>query len=197
MNRPRILLAVAKPAQRREVRTILQKEGYDIVGETDDSTEALRMIRTMRLDLVILESDLKGISGLELARIVEEDRLAPILLLVPYWQRQAVEAAYETWIFAFATKPINEATLLPAVETAIMNFEKWVKMDREIEKLKNTIAARKLIERAKGILMDEYGLSENDAYKRIRRQSMNKCIPMAEVAKAIILANDLKNDECK
>lgn len=190
----RIFVASADPSSRQNLKNMLEREGYLVIGEASDGSQALRMIRTLQPGLVILDSELQGISALEVARIIEDDQIAPIVLLAPSWHRNLLNQVSDLPIFAYIIKPVQENTLLPAIEAAIANYQRVCRLQEEISKLKETLAARKIIERAKGILMDTMGLTEADAYRRIQRESMDRCIPMKTVAEAIILAHELQID---
>lgn len=189
----RIFIASADPSSRQNLKHMLEREGYLIIGDASDGSQALRMIRTLQPGLVILDSELQGTSALEVARIIEEDRVAPIVLLATSWQRNLLNQMRELPIFAYIIKPFQENTLLPAVEAAIANYQRVCHLQEEISRLKETLAARKIIERAKGILMDAMGLTEAEAYRRIQRESMDRCLPMKRIAEAIILAHELQS----
>jgi len=184
----KIFVAIAEANLRRRIKNILSKEGYVVVGEGDDSASALRGIRAVSPDLVILDVDLPPAGGMELAKILAEDRVAPIVLLSSTWQRDLVAKAREGWVFSFVVKPINEGHLLAALESAMTSYHRMAALETEMAKLKETLETRKIIERAKGLLMDVQGLSESQAYRRMQQQSMDKSISMRAVAEAIILA---------
>ncbi len=197
MQQPRIFIASADPSARQNLKYMLIREGYLVAGEAPDGSQALRIVRTLQPDLVILDSELQGTSALEVARIVEEDRVAPIILLTSTWHRNLILRTREFPIFAYLIKPVQESTILPAVEAALANYQKMARLELEISKLKDTLASRKVIERAKGILIDTMGLSEAEAYRRMQRQSMDRCVPMKSIAEAIIVAHELKGGNSK
>ena len=176
---------------RRKLKNIFTKSGYTVVGEAEDGVNTLRMIRAMAPDLVILDFDIQGMNALELAKIVEEDRLAPIIIISNVWERELSEKARESWIFAFMVRPINEGNLLASAETAMMNFERMIQLEKEVNRLKDTIETRKIVEKAKGLLMEKLDMSESEAFSKMQHQSMDKCIPMKQVADAIILTYDI------
>lgn len=193
----KILIASQDASLRRKLKNILTKSGYNVVGEADDGVNTLRMVRTIAPDLVILDYELHGIATIELAKIIEEDRLAPIIIISSSWERELVEKARESWIFAFLVRPINEGNLLASAEAALINYNRMLKLEEEVSKLKNTIETRKIIEKAKGLLMEHLGLSEAEAFRKIQHQSMDKCIPMKQVADAIILTYDIGSGKKK
>ncbi|MDK2820300.1 MAG: two-component system, response regulator PdtaR [Clostridia bacterium] len=192
MKQPKIFVACADLAARQNLKYMLVRGGYVIAGEASDSSQALRMIRTLQPNLVLLDTDIKGTSAIEVAKIIDEDRVAPIILISSSWQRNQIIRRQNFPAFAYLIKPIQESTLFPAVEAALTNFRKVCSLEKEIDKLKETLASRKLVERAKGILMDTMGLSEAEAYRRMQRQSMDRCVPMRSIAEAIIVAHDLQ-----
>jgi len=176
---------------------ILQREGYAVVGVARDGGQALRLIHTLQPDLVILDSELTGTGALEVARFINEEQVAPIIMLASFWHRNIINKARDFPVFAYLVKPIQETTLLPAVEAALANYEKIMRLEKELNKLKETLAARKVIERAKGILMETLGLTEAEAYRRIQKQSMDRCVPMRAIAEAIIVAHELQTGQRK
>ncbi|MEW6662718.1 MAG: ANTAR domain-containing response regulator [Bacillota bacterium] len=187
----KIFIASGDNALRVALKNLLLREGYIVVGEGEDSSSTLRGVRTIIPDLVILDMDLPGMGGLGTAKILEEDRITPILLLTPHWQRELIQKAKEFWSLSFSVKPVTEAHLLPAVEIAINSFQKMRELEKEVSRLKETLETRKVVEKAKGILMQTLGISEAQAFKRIQQQAMNKSMPMKKIAEAIILSQEL------
>ncbi|MBE3581341.1 MAG: ANTAR domain-containing protein [Thermoanaerobacteraceae bacterium] len=195
MRQPRIFLASADQTSLQSLRQVLQREGYLVAGTAQDGSQALRLIHTLHPDLVILDSELIGTGALEVARFINEKQVAPIIMLASSWHRSIISKARDFPVFAYLIKPVQENVLLPAVEAALANYERLARLEGEISKLKETLATRKLIERAKGILMEHLGITEAEAYRRIQRQSMDRCVPMKNVAEAIIMAYDLQERE--
>ncbi len=195
MRQPRIFLASSDQTSLQSLRQVLQREGYLVAGTAQDGSQALRLIHTLHPDLVILDSELIGTGALEVARFINEKQVAPIIMLASSWHRNIISKARDFPVFAYLIKPVRENVLLPAVEAALANYERLARLEGEISKLKETLAARKLIERAKGILMEHLGITEAEAYRRIQRQSMDRCVPMKSVAEAIIMAYDLQKRE--
>jgi len=188
---PRILLAIGDPEQMRMVKSYLAKTGFQVVADVKDGPTALRMVRNITCNLVILDSDLPGASGLEVARIIEADKIAPILLLVSNWENDLLAEDRDSGIYSVLVKPVTETALAAGIDMTLRNYRKYQKLEAEVEKLKETLETRKLLERAKGILMETMGISEDQAFRRLQRQSMNKSKPLKEVAEAIILAHEL------
>lgn len=192
MQQAKIFIACADPSARQNLKYMLVREGYLIAGEAPDGSQALRMICTLQPNLVILDSDLQGTNALEVARVIDEDRVAPIILLASSWHRNLIIRTRDFPVFAYLIKPVQESTLIPAVEAALANYRRVTRLEQEISKLKETLASRKVVERAKGILMDTMGLTEAEAYRRLQRQSMDRCVPMKTIAEAIIVAHELQ-----
>lgn len=195
MDRSKIFIALADAALRKRIKQILTKEGYLVTGEAEDGPSALRQIRALFPDVVITEAELPGIGGMEVAKIIAEDRLAPVLLVASSWQNDFIQKVRESWVFALVSRPVQASNLVPAVESAMLNFRKIVQLEEEVNKLKETLETRKLVEKAKGILMETLGLSEAEAFRRIQKQSMDKCTSMKAIAEAIILANELRKQK--
>lgn len=183
----RIVIGESDTRTRNKLKDILTRQGHLIVGEAKDGNQALLQIRSTEPDLVILESKLPGTDGLEIAKIIEESRIAPVVLLVEPSQQDVLYNLKDSWVFAFLIKPIQELNILPAIKMARSNFEKIVSLEKEITELKESLDQRKIVERAKGLLMSKKGLSEDQAYKYIQQQSMKKRVSKNEIAEAIIL----------
>lgn len=195
MRQPKIFLASSDQASLQFLKQVLQREGYLVAGAAQDGAQALRLIHTLQPDLVILDSELKGTSALEVAKFISEEQVAPIIMLTSSWHRNIISKTRDFPVFAYLIKPVQESTLLPAIEAALANYEKLARLEEEVNKLKETLAARKLIERAKGILMETLGITEAEAYRRLQRQSMDRCVPMKTIAEAIIVAYELQKED--
>lgn len=191
MNEIRIVVGDSQSRSRKRLKELLTKNGYLVIGEAEDALTTLRLIRAIQPELVILDGDLPGMSVLDLAHVIEEDKLAPVLLITQTMPRQFMEQTREAWALAFLVRPITEGTLIPAVEAAVSKYRKTIALEREIQQLKMKLETRKIVDQAKGILMEKLGISENEAHRRLQKQSMDKCISMREIAEAIILSNDL------
>ncbi|MBC7323741.1 MAG: ANTAR domain-containing protein, partial [Moorella sp. (in: Bacteria)] len=166
--------------------------GYWVIGEAGDGLSALKLIRSRQPDLLIIAAELPGMDGLEVARIVHEDKLAPVIVLAGAQGPGLLEKARDARVAALLLKPVEEASLLPAIEIALANYQEIIRLEKQIKELKETLETRKLVERAKGILMETLGISEAEAFRRIQKQSMNKRVSMRQVAEAIILAQSLQ-----
>lgn len=191
MSEQRVIIIENDATWRRNIKAILAKMGYWVIGEAEDGQSGLKMIRSRQPDLVIIEAFLPGLDGYEVAQIVNEDKLAPVILVSSSTKQNIIEKAKAAKVFAFLIKPELESNLIPAVELALTNYQEIIRLENEVKELKDTLATRKVVERAKGILMETMGITETDAFKRIQKQSMNKRISMRAVAEAIILAHNL------
>ena len=191
MNGTRIVIADGDSTFRKNLKGMLTKAGYVVTGEAEDGLSALKIIRSREPELVILNSKLAVMDGFEVAKIVEEDRLAPVLLLANYDQQELLSKAKDCMISAILVKPIDEINLFSTIEITLLNHVRVIKLQKQVQELKETLESRKVVERAKGILMENLGISETEAFKRIQKQSMNKRASMKAIADAIIMANDL------
>ncbi len=192
MAEQRIVLVDSDDAFRKNIKSILVKLGYWVVGETGDGLSALKMVRARQPDLLIIEAGLTGMDGLEVAKILHEDKLAPVVVVASKFTQSILEKAKESRVSALLLKPLDEITLMSAVELAMSSYQEIVDLENKVKELKEAIETRKIVERAKGILMESMGLSEGEAFKRMQKQSMNKRISMRQVAEAVILAQNLK-----
>jgi len=187
----RVIVIENDATWRKNIKGILAKMGYWVIGEADDGQSGLKMVRSRQPDLVIIEAFLPGLDGHEVAQIISEDKLAPVILIASSTKQNLIEKAKTAKVFAFLMKPELESNLIPAVELALTNYQEIIRLENEVKELKETLETRKVIERAKGILMETMGIAETEAFKRIQKQSMNKRISMRAVAEAIILAHNL------
>jgi len=190
----RIIIADSDSLLQQKLKILLSKAGYSVIGVAEDSLSALKIIRSRYPDLVILDSSLPGTGGFDVARIIDEHRIAPIIMLIPHYKRELIQKGKESCIFAYLVKPVNDDTLLSSIEVALMNYQKVLGLEKQVKELKDTLESRKVIEKAKGILMNHLNISEPEAFKKIQKQSMNKRTSMKAVAEAIILAYDLKGE---
>jgi response regulator NasT len=183
----RIVLVDSDAVWRKNIKAILTRAGYWVIGEAADGLSALKMVRSRQPDLLVISAELPGMDGLEVARIVHEDKLAPVVVLAAGQSQGLLERAKNARVAALLSKPVDEGSLLPAIEISLVNYQEIVRLEKEVEDLKNALETRKLVERAKGILMETLGITETEAFRRIQKQSMNKRVSMRQVAEAIIL----------
>ncbi|OPX88665.1 MAG: putative transcriptional regulatory protein pdtaR [Pelotomaculum sp. PtaB.Bin104] len=182
----RIVIADSDHGFRKKLKDILIHAGYLVVGEAEDGRGALKAVYQTEPDLIIMDAMLPGAEGLDIVGIIEDHRVAPVILLTASQDLQFLDEVRTSWIFAYLVKPLSEAHLLPAIEIAIANFRKIIKLEEENKKLKQALEVRKLVEKAKGLLMEAKGLSEQEAYKHLQKLSMDNCVPIFRVARQII-----------
>ncbi|HID64622.1 MAG TPA: response regulator [Anaerolineae bacterium] len=192
MERARVIIADDESIIRMDLREMLTNLGYLVVGEAGDGRSAVSLARELRPDVAILDIKMPDMDGIEAARILTEEKIAPVVLLTAYSQRDLVERAKEAGVVGYITKPMRESDLTPAIEVAMARFSEFRALEREVGDLKQALETRKLVDRAKGILMDTQGLTEAEAFRKIQKMSMNKRRPMKEVAEAIILAHQTR-----
>jgi response regulator NasT len=185
----RILIAEDEPLIRMDLRRTLENMGHVVIGEAGDGARAVELARETKPDICILDIKMPEMDGIDAAKVISTEGIAPVLLLTAYSQKDLVERAREAGVFAYLVKPFKEADLMPAIDIAIARYEEFVEIEKEVSDLENKLETRKAVDRAKGILMDQYGLKEQDAFRRIQVQSMNTRKSMREIAEAIIIAN--------
>ncbi|HUS70416.1 MAG TPA: response regulator [Anaerolineae bacterium] len=190
MEQPRVIVADDESIVRMDLREMLESLGYLVVGEAGDGESAVHLSRELKPSIVIMDIKMPGMDGIEAGRILTEERIAPVLLLTAYSQQDLVDRAKDAGVMAYIVKPFHEADLAPAIEVALRRWSEFRTLEREVEDLKEALETRKLVDRAKGILMDTQGLSEADAFRRIQKTSMDQRKPMKDVAEAIVLAHE-------
>jgi AmiR/NasT family two-component response regulator len=195
MEQPRVVVADDESIVRMDLREMLESLGYLVVGEAGDGESAVHLARELKPNIVIMDIKMPGMDGIEAGRVLTEERISPVLLLTAYSQHDLVERAKEAGVMAYIVKPFHEADLAPAIEVALRRWQEFRSLEKEVEDLKEALETRKLVDRAKGILMDTQGLSEADAFRRIQKTSMDQRKPMKEVAEAIVLAHEAGKGE--
>jgi len=193
MHKLRIVIADDEPIILLDLRQMLEELGMSVVGEASDGAQAVEKVRTLKPDLAILDVKMPEMDGIEAARILHEERLAPVILLTAYSDAELIQRAKQAGVYGYIVKPFKQADLTPAIEVALARYQEARELEQQVDDLKETLETRKVIERAKGILMDTYGLREQEAYRRIQVQSMNTRKSMREIAEAIIIAHTLQN----
>jgi AmiR/NasT family two-component response regulator len=189
LERVRIVIAEDESIVRMDLREMLTNLGYLVVGEAADGRSAVNLTRELKPDLVIMDIKMPDMNGIDAAKILTEERLAPVVLLTAFSQKDLVEQAREAGVVAYIVKPFRESDLGPAIEIAMARFEELITLEKEVEDLKEALETRKLVDRAKGLLMDKQNLNEAEAFRKIQKMSMNTRKPMKDVAEAIILAH--------
>jgi two-component system, response regulator PdtaR len=187
----RILIADDEPLIRMNLRETLQDQGYIVVGEVGDGQSAVNLTRQLRPDLALLDIKMPYLDGIAAARAIIAEAIAPVLLLTAYSSRELVAQAREAGVLGYLIKPVREAELMPLIEVTLARWSEQTSRRKELIQLKDRIETRKLVERAKGALMDQQGLSEADAFRKIQQLAMNSRKTMREVAQAILLTQQL------
>jgi two-component system, response regulator PdtaR len=182
----RVVIAEDEAIIRLDLKETLEEEGYVVVGETGRGDAAVELVREHRPDVAILDIKMPGMDGLEAARIISDEKVCAVLVLTAFSQREVVEQARDAGALAYLVKPFQKSDLIPAIEVAIGRFRELQTLAGEVDALGEQLEARKSIDRAKGVLMDEHGMRENDAFAFIQRTAMSERARMRDVAQRII-----------
>ncbi len=183
----RILIADDEAVIRLGLRAMLEDQGYQVVGEAADGWRALDLVQKLRPDLVFLDVKMPGVDGLQAARTLFAGRAVPVIILTAYADRALVAQAKEAGALAYLIKPVRESDLAPAVEMALGRFQEIQDLRQETSDLEDTLETRKLIERAKGVLMRREGLDEPAAFARLQKQARDRRKTMKEIAQGILV----------
>jgi two-component system, response regulator PdtaR len=186
----RILIAEDETIIRLDLKVLLERAGFEVCAEAKDGQEAVELARREQPDLAVLDVKMPRLDGIEAARRILDERPIPIVMLTAYGQDELVQRAAEAGVFGYLVKPFREQDLLPAIRTARARHEELSALREEAESLAEALAARKAIERAKGLLMEKEGLSEQDAFTRLRKASQISGRPLKVVAEALIATFD-------
>jgi response regulator NasT len=182
----RVVIAEDEAIIRMDLRETLEEEGYDVIGETGRGDQAVELVRGLQPDLAILDIKMPGMDGLEAARIINGEKICGVLMLTAFSQREIVEQARDAGALAFLVKPFQKSDLIPAIEVAMGRFRELRSLTGEIDALGEQLEARKVIDRAKGTLIDELAMSETDAFGFIQRTAMSERTRMRDVAERIL-----------
>ena len=188
MDKLNFLIADDEALIRMDVKEMLTEAGHQVVGQAATGEEALVLARQLHPDFTIMDVKMPGKGGIAAAKIIIEEKISPVLLLTAYSQDDIVEKANEAGVMAYLVKPIREEQLFPAIKIAYERFHDMLSLEEELGKLKENLETRKILDRAKGIIMDTYKLSEQDAYRKMQKYCMNKRMSMKELAEAIVSA---------
>ena len=186
----RILIAEDETIIRLDLRSLLEAAGFEVCAEARDGQEAVDLARSTAPDLAVLDVKMPRLDGIDAARAILDDRPIPIVMLTAYGQEELVARAVEAGVFGYLVKPFRESDLLPAIRTAVARFAELSALREEVDTLQEALAARKSIERAKGLLMKKESLSEADAFARLRKASQLSGRPLKVVAEALIATFD-------
>jgi two-component system, response regulator PdtaR len=188
----RIVIAEDESIPRMDLREMLENLGYLVVGEAADGVSAVNLARELRPDLVVMDIKMPEMDGIAAARLLTEERISPVLLVTAYSHRELVDSAKDAGVLAYVAKPFGEAQLVPAVEVALARFREFRALEKELGDTRSALETRKIVERAKGVLMDKHGLREDEAFRRIQKLSMDTRKSMRDVAEAILLARQVE-----
>jgi len=174
-----------------DLREMLTSLGYMVVGEAGDGLSATNLARELRPDLVMMDIRMPEMDGIEAASVLTSEDIAPVLLLSAYSEPDLVQRATQAGVIGYLVKPFREAQLGPAIDVTLGRFREFRQLQGELGDLKEALEARKVIERAKGLLMERYSLTEPEAFRRIQKRSMDTRKSMKEIAEAILLADEM------
>jgi two-component system, response regulator PdtaR len=185
----RVLIAEDEALIRLDLKEMLEEEGYAVVGEAADGEEAIKLAEELRPDLVILDVKMPRVDGIAAAEAIATGRIAPVVILTAFSQRELVERARDAGAMAYLVKPFQKKDLLPTIEMATSRFAEIVALEQEVSGLTDRLEARKVVERAKGVLMTEHGMTEPQAFRWIQRAAMDRRTTMRDVAEKVLSAD--------
>jgi response regulator NasT len=187
----RIIIADDESLIRLDLREMLVHLGYDVIAEAGDGQAALDLARKLRPDLIIMDIKMPDLDGIAAAQRLTAEKIAPVVLLTAYSDQALVERAKEAGVVGYVVKPFREAELMPVIELSLARFDEFCALEREVGGLQEALESRKVVERAKGVLMEIHGLRESEAFHRIRKTSMDSRKSMRQVAEAILLTHEM------
>ncbi|ATL82172.1 MULTISPECIES: ANTAR domain-containing response regulator [Streptomyces] len=182
----RVVIAEDEALIRLDLKEMLEEEGYSVVGEAGDGETAVALAQEHRPDLVILDVKMPVLDGISAAERIAADRIAPVLMLTAFSQRELVERARDAGAMAYLVKPFSKSDVVPAIEMAVSRFTELKTLELEVADLSQRLETRKLVDRAKSILQTQYGLTEPAAFRWIQKTSMDRRLSMQQVAEAVI-----------
>jgi response regulator NasT len=181
----RILVAEDEAIIRMDLREMLEEEGFDVVAEASDGREAVDLTREHKPDLAILDIKMPGMSGIRAAEIITRERIAAVLILTAFSQRDLAADAAQAGAMAYLVKPFQKSDLVPAIEVALERYSDLQSLRQDVSDLSDRLETRKVVERAKGVLMEQ-GMSESDSYQLMQRAAMDRGMRLAEVARLVV-----------
>lgn len=187
----RVVIAEDEAIIRLDLKETLEEEGYEVVGETGRGDEAVKLVRDHEPELAILDIKMPGLDGLAAAREITSERRAAVLILTAFSQRDLIEQARDAGALAYLVKPFERSELIPAVEVALGRFQEMKALAEQTVSLEEQLEARKIVDRAKGRLMDDHGLNEQQAFSFIQRRAMSERVTMRVIADRVI-AGDIQ-----
>lgn len=182
----RVVVAEDEAIIRLDLKETLEEEGYEVVGETGRGDEAVALVRELKPDLAILDVRMPGLDGLSAAREITGDRLAAVLVLTAYSQRNLIEEARDAGALAYVVKPFQRSELIPAIEVALGRHKEMRALEGEVSSLEEQLETRKIVDRAKGKLMDDFSMKEKDAFDFIQKTAMQQRVKMGVIAQQVI-----------
>jgi AmiR/NasT family two-component response regulator len=182
----RVVIAEDEALIRMDLAEMLEEEGYAVVGQAGDGETAVKLAAEHRPDLVILDVKMPVLDGISAAERIGAEKIAPVLMLTAFSQRELVERARDAGAMAYLVKPFSKADLVPAIEMATSRYEQLRALENEVADLAQRFETRKLIDRAKGLLQTQLGLTEPEAFRWVQKTSMDRRLTMREVAQAVI-----------
>jgi response regulator NasT len=192
MTATRVVIADDESIIRMDLREMLTSMGYQVVGEAGDGQSAIALARQTKPDVVIMDIRMPDLDGIEAARILTREKIAPVLLLTAYSQQELLDGAKDAGVVGYLVKPFREPDLKPAIEIALQRYREFRALESEVSNLAEQLETRKLVDRAKGVLMDRHGLKEAEAYTRMQKLAMNTRKSMRQIAEAILLNDELQ-----
>jgi AmiR/NasT family two-component response regulator len=190
----RVLIAEDEALIRLDLAEMLKEEGYEVAGEAVDGQEAVELADSLRPDLVIMDVKMPRRDGIDAAREIASKRIAPIVVLTAFSQRELVERARDAGAMAYLVKPFSATDLVPAIEVAVSRFNELTELEREVATLSERLETRKLVERAKGLLQAKQGMTEPEAFRWIQRAAMDRRTTMKRVAEVVLETLDTPKD---
>ena len=187
----RVLIAEDEALIRLDLKEMLEEEGYEVCGEAGDGATAVRMAHELRPELVILDVKMPVLDGIAAAEQIARERIAPVVILTAFSQRELVERAREAGAMAYLVKPFQKKDLLPTIEMALSRYSELIGLEAEVDDLQGRLEARKAVDRAKSLLMTDHGMSEPDAFRWIQRTSMDRRLTMRAVAEQVLAGGEL------
>jgi len=187
----RIIIAEDDTVIRMDLKEELQRQGYLVVGDVGDGQSAINLTRELRPDLVVMDIRMPEMDGITATEMLTREKLAPVVQLTAFSDDELIERARTVGVIHYVTKPWRSSDLKPAIEIALSRFQEFRSMETKVKDLEDHLATRKVVEKAKGVLMEKYKISEQDAFRRIQKASMNNRKSMKDVAEAILLAEEL------
>ena len=184
----RIVIADNESLIRLDIREMLEDAGHEVVGEAVNGRRAVELTRQHRPDLVLMDIKMPEMDGITAAGKIYADKIAPVILLTAFSQPDIVDKAKDSGVLGYLVKPVQESQLFPAIEIALSRWQEMQGMEDELEKLKDSLETRKMVDRAKGIIMAAHKLGEQEAYRRMQQYAMQKRVPLKDVAQSIIRA---------